>query len=85
VTPEDSDVLYIPWCIGVQSFKLELLNIMVNKYHLDPTEAVYRHIRALSNYDPLIHEIMNDLINNHPFGGWPILLGRNPVTNIAFV
>lgn len=74
VTPEDADVLYMPWTIFVQSFKLEILNYMVNKYHLDPTEAVFRHVHALACYDPLVDEIINDLINSHPFGGWPILL-----------
>lgn len=84
-TPEDADVLYMPWNIMVQSFKLELLNIMVNKYHLDPTEAVYRHVRALSNFDPLIYDILNDLINGHPFGGWPTLLGRNPSLQLGAI
>ena len=83
VTPEDADVLYMPWAIMVQSFKLEILNFMVNKFKLNPMDAIYRHTHALANYDPMVDEILNDLIQSHPLGGWPLLLGRNP-KNTAF-
>lgn len=73
-----ADEIYIPWKVGVKTLKLELLNIMVNQYGIDPEIAIRRHDRALSTYDELVDKIMRGLIASNPFGGLSILLGRNP-------
>lgn len=78
IEPMDADELIMPWKIMVQSLKLEILNAFVSRYNIDPNEAIYRHNKALSQYDPLIDKIMKDLIAESPFKGLPILFGRNP-------
>lgn len=76
--PVMADEVYIPWKVGVKSFKLEILNVMVNNYGMDPEAVILRHDRALSSYDELVDRILEGLIASHPFGGLPVLLGRNP-------
>ena len=72
--PVMADEIYIPWKIGVKTLKLELLNIMVNKYGIEPDAAIIRHDMALSVYDELIDKIMTGLVESHEFGGLPCLL-----------
>ena len=72
--PVMADEVYIPWSIAVNTLKLEILNALVNTYNLDPTEAIYRQMRAIGNYDSVIAEIMDEMIRNHAYGGLPILL-----------
>ena len=62
----------------VQSLKLEILNRLVSKYNIDPNDAIYRHNKSFSQYDPIIAEIMNDLIKECPYKGLPLIFGRNP-------
>lgn len=78
IEPRDADELIMPWNIMVQSLKLEILNRLVSKYNIDPNDAIYRHNKSFSQYDPIIAEIMNDLIKECPYKGLPLIFGRNP-------
>lgn len=72
------DELHLPWKIGVNALKLEILNLMTSRYNLSFGEAIYRQITALVAYDPLVDEIVKTLIKECPYNGLPVLFGRNP-------
>ena len=72
------DEIKISWSIAILQFKLEVLNLLINRYNMSFTEAQRKHQRALERYDPEIHEIFKTLISECPYIGPPCLIGRNP-------
>ena len=81
--PEDHrlDELYIPWRVGVSSLKLEIINLLINRYKITPKAAMDKVYRAHNNYDADIDDIMKVLIEECPYPGLPTLFGRNPTLN----
>jgi len=76
--PVMADIIYLPWKLANQLLKLEILNLMVNRYDIPFDQAIYRQITSIVKYDPLVDDIIKTLINESPYGGLCILLGRNP-------
>lgn len=72
------DEIKISWSIAIIQFKLEVLNLLINRYNMSFSEAQQKHQRALGTFDPTIHEIFKTLIAECPYKGLPTLLGRNP-------
>ena len=73
-----SNELHLPWRIGVAGLKLELINLMIKRFGYTIHNALAKHNRALSNYDPDIDKMMKILIKECRYKGLPVLLGRNP-------
>lgn len=89
----DCDELHIPWKMGVELLKLEIINMLVNRHKYSVPDAVSKHAAATVSYDPDIDNIMKTLIqecrdlvevyvphlgmNIHP-KGLLALFGRNP-------
>ena len=89
----DCDELHLPWRMGVELLKLEIINLLVNRYNYSVPDAVAKQATATASYDPDIDNIMKTLIkecrelvdvyvphlgvNMHP-KGLPALFGRNP-------
>ena len=75
------DELYLPWSVSVNLLKLHITSRLLRKYDMTLAEASTRQITALMCYDPIIDQIMKDLINECKpnFPGLPILFGRNPI------
>jgi hypothetical protein len=74
----DGDELYLPWGIGVQQHKLEILNLLINRKGYTPHEAQLIYERSKYNYNSEIDEILETLIDECPYKGIPTILGRNP-------
>ena len=72
------DELHLPWRVGIIEFKLEILNLLINRYKLTLAKAISRHECALDNYDKDIDAIFQTLIKECPYRGMPCIFGRNP-------
>lgn len=73
---------HLPWSLSVQLFKAHLLSKLLRggqKHDAMSYNAAYRRLNwAVNNYDPLIDELMKELIVECPYMGIPIILQRNP-------
>lgn len=76
--PHQIDELGMPWATMVNLLRPHIRGRLMLKYGLTLGEAATRHRRALQLYDPLIYEIINDLIAECPYKGLPCLFNRNP-------
>ena len=65
------DEIYLPWRIGVISNKLELLNLLMNRFKYTLPAALEKVTKAIMNYDKDIHKILNILIKECPYKGLP--------------
>jgi hypothetical protein len=72
------DELHLPWGVGVQQHKLEILNLLVNRKLYSPHEAQALYEKSRHSYDPIVNDILKTLIDESPHKGLPCLLGRNP-------
>ena len=89
------DELHIPWKMGVELLKLEIVNFLVNRNGYNMPDAIAKHAAAIAQYDPDIDQIMKTLIQechdlvevyvphlqmNIKPKGLLVLFGRNPKT-----
>lgn len=74
--PHKFNELHIPWSMAVTAFRPHILNHL-NKRGLTYKEASKRLFNAVNNYDPLIDEVLQQMIKESN-GGIPVLLQRNP-------
>jgi len=77
---ERYDEIYLPWQVSVNLLRIHIIGRLVRKYGIDGGEAVTRQVTALLRFDPLVDQIMNDLIKEcrPKFSGLPVLFCRNP-------
>ena len=89
----ECDEVHIPWRMGVGLLKLEILNVLMNRFGYSMPEALAKQQKATMQYDKDIDEIMQTLIEEcktltnvyvphldamiHP-KGLCLLIGRNP-------
>ena len=79
----DYDELVIPWCIAVNTLKAHIIAKLHRKHKLTMMAAVEKHARAVLCFDPLIHQVITELIREYPPSpagrtGIPVLFNRNP-------
>lgn len=95
-----SDEVYLPWKMGIGLLKLEILNLLKNRYGYTLKAALDKYYRATTAYDQDIDEIMQTLIREcreltevyvehlgttvHP-KGLPMLIGRNPTLRVGSI
>lgn len=72
------DELYVPWKVGVSCLKLEIINLLINRFNYELPDALELHSKSLVSYNELIDKIIRTLIDECPFKGLPVLFGRNP-------
>lgn len=84
-TISELDEIHIPWTTGVVALKLEIINLLRNRYKYSFNDAILKHYKAISEYDPEIHKILNTLIAECPYKGLPVIWGRNPALNIGSI
>lgn len=77
------DDCYLPWKMGVQLFKEHIISKLmqgkIDRSAMSPRDAERLVNYAVNNYEPLIDEVLKELIAEHPSGrGLPIILQRNP-------
>ena len=77
-TYEDYDILHLPWVIGVTAFRPHILNKLIKKHNFTYREANKILHEVVMRYDPLIDDILNELIKESPYKGIPVIFNRNP-------
>ena len=71
------DELHIPWGIGISVLRIHLLNKLLRRGYT-PNSA-FGFLNAHSRkYHPLLDELFQELINEAPQGGIPVVFQRNP-------
>lgn len=73
----DRRELHMPWVAGCICFRPHILNKLVKRGYkrLDAFKKVYA---AVKKYDPVVDEILQELITDSPHLGIPVLANRNP-------
>lgn len=72
------DEIHIPWKVAVTNLKMEILNVLQERMHM-PMEAILtKYSKAIVNYDPEIDAVMETLLKECPYKGFPVFFGRNP-------
>lgn len=77
------DEIELPWRMVVGVYKLEIMNILQNRFGKDVNEAGEMFNQALVTYVPEVDACLRTLHEECPFKGFPILMGRNPKHNWA--
>jgi hypothetical protein len=78
------DEIEIPWRMTVGLYKLEIMNVLQNRYGYDVREACELWNRAIVTYTTVVDNCLKTLLNECPFRGFPILMGRNPELMSAY-
>lgn len=73
-----ADEIELPWRMVVGVYKLEIMNILQNRYGKDVNEAGEIFNQAIVTYVPEVDACLRTLHEECPFKGFPILMGRNP-------
>lgn len=73
----DYDEIYISWGIGVSVFRIHLAN-KLRKRGYTPNETISFLDEHAQKYHPLLAQLFNELIDECPYKGIPVILGRNP-------
>lgn len=79
------DEVYIPWCMAVEVLKLEIINVLMNRKHMTGPQAESLHRKATAQFVPEVYEIIETLIEECPYKGLPLLMGRNPSLRIGAI
>lgn len=71
------DEVHVPWCVGVTAFRPHLVNKLLKlNYNLnDAVGLLHGHVEK---FHPLISDLLDQLIEESPEKGIPVLEHRNP-------
>lgn len=73
------DQVELPYTALVICNEQLIINVLMRTYNISPQEAWDRWYRAVSDVDPIIVQILEDMINNRCEGeGLPVIINRNP-------
>lgn len=78
VSEHNADEIYLPWRIGVTMYGLEIHNLLVNRNGHNEEDALVKRNNALFKFDQEISDILKTLIEETPFVGLCVTIGRNP-------
>ena len=76
--PHKADHIRLPWRIALSLYEFEIYNLLINRYNMNLDKAHETYRNAVVGFDPIVSEIFDILIEECPYGGLPVLLGRNP-------
>lgn len=89
VTPHDRvrpmDEVVLPWKLIVNSLKLQILNLLIFRQKMTVEDALTTFISALTNYDPLVDNVIRTILDEFPDKKMPIALGRNPTLSYGSI
>jgi len=74
---EDYDVMHVPWLVGPVVYRPHLLNKLMKRGYTYK-EASDLLFKAVTKYYPIIDELLQELIDESPYKGLPVLFNRNP-------
>ena len=91
--PHEADELHLPYLAGVTCWKLELINLMINRMGMTVPQAIAKHKAALARFDEDVWNLLNTLIEEcrtyaKQYGldyvkGLCTLFGRNPSSSLT--
>lgn len=76
--PHMGDELHVPWRIGVAGLKLEILNLLKQRFGYTLNQALALHHKALNNFVKDVDRCLKVLIRECPYKGLPVIFNRNP-------
>lgn len=76
------DEIHIPYVVGLELFKLEILNYFRTKYSISYFDAMVRFAKSINTFDEDVYNFLNDRIGEE---GRPVLLNRNPTISIGSI
>ncbi len=76
--PHWGDEIHIPWVVAVSQLKCEILNYLTHRKGLTMEQAKTLWIQANVSFVPEVNEALDVLEKESPYGGFPVLMGRNP-------
>ena len=75
--PHQHNEIHVPFAVGVTAFRLHLLNKLLKrgyKYKYS-SKLLYQSVKK---YNPLIDDLLQELVTESPYMGLPVILQRNP-------
>lgn len=72
------DEIHLPWSIVVNGLKYEIINVLTRRQNYSYTAAIAKHQKSLVAFDQDIYDILDVLMKECPYKGFPVTLGRNP-------
>lgn len=82
--PHEHDEIHIPWGVALGLLEYHILNKLFKMNYL--YEDAVRLINQYTNvYNPLLGDIIDEIIKESPVGGIPVLFNRNPALNLGSV
>lgn len=76
--PHAYDEVELPWAMSLRLFRVHLHGMLMKRYDLSPNEIEEKLQRAVTYIDPIISELLDELIETAYQGSCCIILGRNP-------
>lgn len=71
------DEIYIPWGMGMELFKVHITTKLIRR-GLTPLDISALYAKHTRYFSPLLKEIMEEVIKEHPLKKFPNLIQRNP-------
>lgn len=71
------DEIHLPWSLSVRLFDLHLTNKLLARGFSEAAAAAYLSEHVFK-YDDLLGDLFNEIIDEAPGPGFPVLLNRNP-------
>jgi hypothetical protein len=75
--PHEYDEIIIPWSLSVELLRLHLTNKLL-RLNFTPNEAKGKINQSIRQYDSLISDLLDELINESTKGHLSVVLQRNP-------
>ena len=69
IEEHDYDVVHMPWKMATTLYKLEILNILINRQNYTLSDALEKVTKSVMNYDKDIHKIIDILIKECKYKG----------------
>lgn len=80
----DYDTVHVPWSVGLTTFRPHVINKLKKRgYRIKKIERMISD--STKCYHPVIDEILQELIDESPYKGIPILANRNPTLLVGSI
>lgn len=76
--PHDENEIEVPWAIGPTVFRPHILNKLINQRGYTYKKATSLITRSVKKYEPVIDEILQELLAESPGKRIPVNIHRNP-------
>ena len=77
-TKGSRDELHVPWTIGVTTFRMHIMNLLVKRFDYTVQQASDLLFAHTKRFHPDIEKCFNILMSESPFGGLVCFFTRNP-------